>query len=72
VDVDLSGATMQKKIRNAQLEQYNYVLVVGQKEESTKTVNIRTRDGEIVGTQTLDEWLTFVEKETRESTKSTA
>ncbi|KAK5081402.1 threonyl-tRNA synthetase [Exophiala xenobiotica] len=44
VDVDLSGNTMQKKIRNAQIEQYNFTFVVGAKEQETRTVNIRNRD----------------------------
>lgn len=43
-DVDLSGNTMQKKIRTAQLAQYNFIFVLGAKEEETRTVNIRNRD----------------------------
>ncbi|MGH0190940.1 UNVERIFIED_CONTAM: hypothetical protein FKN15_053856 [Acipenser sinensis] len=35
VEVDLDrGATLNKKIRSAQLAQYNFILVVGQKEQS--------------------------------------
>jgi histidyl-tRNA synthetase len=33
VDVDLSDRTMQKKVREAQLAQYNYILVVGEQEK---------------------------------------
>jgi threonyl-tRNA synthetase len=32
VDVDVSDRTMQKKVREAQLAQYNYILVVGEQE----------------------------------------
>ena len=46
VDVDESDNTIPKKIRNAQDSQYNYILVVGQKEIDTKTVNVRYRDND--------------------------
>lgn len=44
VDIDVSGNTLPKKIRNAQIEQYNFTFVVGAKEQETRTVNIRNRD----------------------------
>lgn len=44
VDVDESDNTVPKKVREAQLQMYNYIIVVGQKEIDTNTVNIRYRD----------------------------
>jgi len=44
VDVDVTGNTLQKKIRNAQVAQYNFVLVVGAQERENRAVNIRNRD----------------------------
>ncbi|SCM22195.1 threonine--tRNA ligase, putative [Plasmodium chabaudi chabaudi] len=44
VDVDISVNTLNKKIREAQLKQYNFILVVGEKELSTNTVTVRDRD----------------------------
>ncbi|ETB57713.1 threonine-tRNA ligase, variant [Plasmodium yoelii 17X] len=44
VDVDISVNTLNKKIREAQLKQYNFILVVGEKEISTNTVTVRDRD----------------------------
>ncbi|ETI29555.1 threonine-tRNA ligase [Cladophialophora carrionii CBS 160.54] len=44
VDIDVSGNTLQKKVRNGQLAQYNFIFVVGAKEQETRTVNIRNRD----------------------------
>ena len=44
VDVDLSGNTMQKKIRTGQLAQYNFIFVVGAKEKEERGVNVRNRD----------------------------
>ncbi|BES89665.1 threonyl-tRNA synthetase [Nesidiocoris tenuis] len=55
VELDLdAGDTMNKKIRNAQLAQYNFILVVGEKEKSSSTVNIRTRDNVVHGEMTVD------------------
>ncbi|THC95019.1 hypothetical protein EYZ11_005495 [Aspergillus tanneri] len=44
VDIDISGNTMQKKIRTGQLAQYNFIFVVGAQEKESRSVNIRNRD----------------------------
>ncbi|XP_050530229.1 threonine--tRNA ligase 1, cytoplasmic isoform X3 [Daktulosphaira vitifoliae] len=54
VDVD-HGDTLNKKIRNAQLAQYNFILVVGEKERSGSTVNVRTRDNIVHGEFSIEE-----------------
>ncbi|KAG8599124.1 hypothetical protein GDO81_002884 [Engystomops pustulosus] len=55
-DVDLDhGSTLNKKIRNAQLAQYNFILVIGEKEKASGTVNIRTRDNKVHGERTVEE-----------------
>merc|ERR1719461_1611032 len=51
-DTDDSN-TMNKKVRNAQLAQYNFIFVVGEKERSNETVNVRTRDNKVHGEFTL-------------------
>ncbi|XP_068394288.1 threonine--tRNA ligase 2, cytoplasmic [Eschrichtius robustus] len=49
-DVDLDhSCTLNEKIRNAQLDQYNFILVVGEKEKTNNAVNVRTRDNKIHG-----------------------
>uniref|UniRef100_A0A669B4S9 threonine--tRNA ligase n=1 Tax=Oreochromis niloticus TaxID=8128 RepID=A0A669B4S9_ORENI len=49
-DADLdSSCLLNKKIRNAQLAQYNFILVVGEKEKMTNGVNVRTRDNKVHG-----------------------
>lgn len=56
VDIDLDpGCTLNKKIRNAQLAQYNFILVVGEKEKASGTVNIRTRDNKVHGERTVSD-----------------
>lgn len=39
--------TLNRKIRNAQLAQFNFILVVGPKEAQNGTVNVRTRDNAV-------------------------
>ncbi len=48
-DLDDSAESMNKKVRNAQLMQYNYIFTVGDKEQENGTVNVRTRDNVIHG-----------------------
>lgn len=56
VDVDTDqGTTFSKKIRKAQLAQYNFILVVGDREKQNSTVNIRTRDSKQHGERSLTE-----------------
>jgi len=43
VEVDLGGGTLNKKVREAQVAQFNYILVVGKQEEDNMTVNLRVR-----------------------------
>ena len=54
VDTDLDhGSTLNKKVRNAQLAQYNFILVVGEKEMTSETVNVRTRDNKVHGEKSV-------------------
>lgn len=57
VDVD-PGDTLNKKVRNAQLAQFNYILVVGEREQSSGTVNIRTRDNKVHGEKSVEDLIT--------------
>lgn len=43
-DVDLTGNTLQKKVRNGQLLKYNFIFIVGETEMNEKSVNVRNRD----------------------------
>eukprot|EP01113_Clastostelium_recurvatum_P009110 TRINITY_DN1434_c0_g1_i2.p1 TRINITY_DN1434_c0_g1~~TRINITY_DN1434_c0_g1_i2.p1 ORF type:complete len:716 (+),score=238.79 TRINITY_DN1434_c0_g1_i2:55-2202(+) len=66
VDLDDSDKTINKKVREHQLAQFNFVLVVGEKEAQDGTVNIRSRDNEQLGLKTIAEtidWLKQLERE---------
>jgi hypothetical protein len=45
--------TLNKKVRGAQLDQYNFILVVGAAEAADGSVNVRTRDNVVVGASKL-------------------
>merc|ERR1712073_203567 len=66
-DVDNSN-TMNKKVRNAQLAQYNFIFVVGEKEKENNTVNIRTRDNKVHGERTIEKVKELFSKLAKERT----
>jgi len=57
-DADLTDETMQKKVFHGQHAQYNFILVVGDREAKDDTVAIRTRDdNKIVGTKPIAQFI---------------
>lgn len=50
-----SGLSFNKRIRNAQVAQFNFILVVGEKEQTAGTVNVRSRNNKVHGEVNLDE-----------------
>ena len=61
-DVDLSKNTFQKKVRNAQIDQYNFQLVIGKAEVENESVNIRTRENEVKGEMKIDELMAMLKQ----------
>jgi threonyl-tRNA synthetase len=62
VDVDLTKATFQKKVRNAQIAQYNLQMVVGKAEIDNGSVNIRNRENEVEGEMKVDDMVAMCKK----------
>ena len=62
-DVDASNESVGKKVRNAQIEQVNYMLTIGDKELENKSVNVRTRENYQAGEMRLEEFLKSVLEE---------
>jgi len=61
VEIDLSDKQLKKKMMNVRLDGFfNYVLVVGGKEEENHTVNIRTRDNEVLGMMKVEELISIL------------
>lgn len=63
VHLDDTSESVSKKVREAQLAQYNYILTIGDKEVENKTVNVRTRDNEIHGEMQVDALLDILKLE---------
>ena len=53
-ELDRSQGNIKKKIRNAQLAQFNYILVAGEDEMHEGMVNVRTREMKILGKMRVD------------------
>jgi threonyl-tRNA synthetase len=62
---------MKKQIREAQLEQYNFMLIVGVKERAHGGADVRTRGGKRVGLLKTDEILAMFTKFQTELTLNT-
>lgn len=62
-EVDATSESVSKKVRNAQLDQVNYMLTVGDKEVADKMVALRTRDNVVHGELDLEEFLEKIVKE---------
>ncbi|MBW2972669.1 threonine--tRNA ligase, partial [Candidatus Woesearchaeota archaeon] len=57
VELDTRAESIPKKVREAQLQKINYILVVGDKEQENGTVNVRTRDNVVHGEKKPDGFL---------------
>lgn len=68
--VDDSSMTINKRIRNSQLGQWNYMLVVGQDEMDLGMVNVRTREGKIIGLKRVDELISLMKSDKPEPAKT--
>jgi threonyl-tRNA synthetase len=44
IEIDYSKNQLPKKIRNAQIKQFNFIFVLGRNEEENNTINLRNRE----------------------------
>ncbi len=66
VEIDDSNESVGKKVRNAQLEQVNYMLTVGDKEVESSTINLRTRDNVVHGEVEVLDFIAKLQQEIEE------
>jgi threonyl-tRNA synthetase len=66
VSLTEANETLGKRIREMELQKIPYILVVGEKEETSKTVNIRTRGKKETETKLLDEFMEELKKKIEE------
>ena len=63
VTIDSRAETLNKKIREAELSQVNYILVIGDKELEQELVNVRTRGKDVLGNMSRKEFKLRIDKE---------
>ncbi len=63
--VDDRNETIGKRIRENELKHTPFILVVGEKEESSGSVSVRKQGGDNLGTMTVEEFGEFLGKEVR-------
>lgn len=54
---DSRNETIGKKIREAEMQKYPYMLIIGEKEEQEQTVSVRMHGGKDLGSMTLSEFV---------------
>ncbi|CAI5742349.1 unnamed protein product [Hyaloperonospora brassicae] len=60
VEVQDDSKTLNKRVRDAQVAGFNYILVVGDKEQAAQEVNVRTRDNQVHGAKPLADFIDVV------------
>jgi threonyl-tRNA synthetase len=63
VDIDERDLKVGKKIREAEIEKIPYMVIVGQKEEETNTISVRSKKKGILGNLSLEEFVNMLKKE---------
>ncbi|MGC8767491.1 MAG: threonine--tRNA ligase [Brevinematia bacterium] len=63
VKIDRDNEKLNYKIRRAQLEKIPFMIILGQKEEESGTLSVRSRDKGDLGTKTMSEFLQILEEE---------
>jgi threonyl-tRNA synthetase len=63
VTSDFRTESVPKKIREAQLDYVNYMIVIGEQEVETKTINVRTRDNQLIGAVQEEDFLKKLHEE---------
>ena len=60
---DFSKKTLRNKIRDALVQKFNYVVVIGPTEVQTGLLSVRARGSETISMMSIEEFLTLIKKE---------
>lgn len=63
VGIDTGNETLQNKIRSAEESEVPFMLITGSKEESSKSVSVRPREGQDIGLMKISEFIEYINKE---------
>ena len=64
VETDVRDETMQKKIRDKEMQKIPYTVVLGKKEKEAQTISVRRRGMEPLGSMTPEVFVQMLKKET--------
>jgi len=62
VETDLRNEKVGYKVRAHTLERVPFILVAGDRERDEKTLSVRDRSGQNLGTFSLDDWISEMQK----------
>ena len=62
VKIDKGNDRMNSKIRNAQVQKVPYMLIIGDKEEQSNSVSVRSRSEKNTKVQSVDEFISLIEE----------
>lgn len=65
VGIDKNDETLQLRIKIAQEEKIPYMIIVGSKEESSRSISVRPREGQDLGLMKIEEFMEIIEKDLR-------
>lgn len=63
LEIDTDNETLGNKIRKAQTEKVNYMIILGDKEQEASKIAVRKRDGKDLGQIDLDKFIGEIKKE---------
>lgn len=72
VEADTTDRKMQKKVREAEVARWNYIVVVGEQEKVDGTINVRTRGMYTAGVMSLEAFIEAVLEEKRTHSREPA
>ncbi|TCK66598.1 threonyl-tRNA synthetase [Winogradskyella wandonensis] len=67
---DNRNETVGKKIREAEMQKYPFMIIVGEQEEKDNTITVRAHGGEDLGTISVEAFSAIVKKQINESLKT--
>ncbi|WP_203258587.1 threonine--tRNA ligase [Hyunsoonleella ulvae] len=68
--VDHRNETIGKKIREAEIQKYPYMLIIGEQEEKENKITVRKHGGEDLGMISIDEFATIIKEDISKTLKS--
>jgi len=67
---DNRNETVGKKIREAEMQKFPFMIIVGEQEEKDNTITVRQHGGEDLGTITVKEFITIIKDKVNKSLKT--